>query len=217
MAERAVQTVKRLLRASSEPYAALLAYRTSPLENGYSPAQLLFSRQLRTTLPITLEQRCLVVPDVSAVRRRDEHLKQRQEANFNAHHGARSLPPLPLGATVFLPDRQETGQVVSNPVCRSYVVSTSSGEFRRNRRFINIIPTTTSGSSEEASSGVTADDTSQSETTPPASEQVPSAATTTQRESVSVSRNEAGAVVTRSGRVIQPPSRLDIGGLGQRD
>ena len=49
MAERAVQTVKRLLR-SSDPYDALLAYRTTPLENGYSPAELLFSRRWRTSV-----------------------------------------------------------------------------------------------------------------------------------------------------------------------
>ena len=154
---RAVQTVKRLLRASSELYAALLAFHTMPLKNGYSPAQLLFSRQLHNIiiLPITLEQGCPVVPDVSAVRRRNEHLKQRQEANFNAHHGARSLPPLPLGATVFLPDRQETGRVVLNPVCPLYVVSTPSRDFQRNCRFIDILPTATSGSSDKTSSGVT--------------------------------------------------------------
>ena len=41
MAEQSVQTVKHLVTTSTDPYSALLAYRTTPLENGYSPAQLL--------------------------------------------------------------------------------------------------------------------------------------------------------------------------------
>ena len=47
-AERAVRTVKGLLNKSDDPYIAMLVYRSIPLENGYSPAELLMGRQLRT-------------------------------------------------------------------------------------------------------------------------------------------------------------------------
>ena len=53
-AERAVRTVKEIWRkslaAKEDPYLAMLAYRTTPLQNGYSPAELLMSR-LRSTVP----------------------------------------------------------------------------------------------------------------------------------------------------------------------
>ena len=51
-AERTVQTVKAMLKKSVDPYGALLAYRTTSLECGYSPAQLLMGRQLRTSIPV---------------------------------------------------------------------------------------------------------------------------------------------------------------------
>jgi len=43
-AERAVRMVKTLLEKNDDPYTALLAYRSTPLENGYSPAELLMGR-----------------------------------------------------------------------------------------------------------------------------------------------------------------------------
>ena len=40
-AERAVKTVKQLLLKNEDPYMVMLIYRATPLENGYSPAELL--------------------------------------------------------------------------------------------------------------------------------------------------------------------------------
>ena len=129
MAERAVQSAKHLIRFSTDPYNALLAYRNTPLENGYSPAQLLFAGQLRTTVPITVEQRLLRPPDAARVIQHDAHLKQRQKLNFVSRHNSRLLPTLPIGSAVFLSDRQESGTVISPPNHHSYTVSTPSGEF----------------------------------------------------------------------------------------
>ena len=51
----AVKTVKQLLTKNEDPYLALLAYQTSSLGNGYSPADLLIVRKLRATVPIISE------------------------------------------------------------------------------------------------------------------------------------------------------------------
>lgn len=50
-AERAVATVKGLWKGKGDKAAALQTYRATPLESGYSPAQLLMGRQIRTGVP----------------------------------------------------------------------------------------------------------------------------------------------------------------------
>ena len=46
-AERAMKTIKALLKNADDPYLALLAYRATPLQNEYSPSELLMNRKLR--------------------------------------------------------------------------------------------------------------------------------------------------------------------------
>lgn len=52
MIERHVGTVKGTFKIfADDPYLALLAYRTTPQHNGFSPEELLMGLKLRTALP----------------------------------------------------------------------------------------------------------------------------------------------------------------------
>ena len=62
-AERAVQTVKNVLRKNEDPY-----YRNAPLANGYSPEQLLMGRQLRSTVPAHADTLKPSIPAASHLR-----------------------------------------------------------------------------------------------------------------------------------------------------
>ena len=114
---------------SSDRYDALLAYRTTPLENGYSPAELLFSRRLKTSVPIKSTQRQPSLVDQHVFKTRTEDIQQRQQRNYNERHRARELPDLPPGTRVYIPDRQEEGQTATSPTTLSYFVTTPSGDF----------------------------------------------------------------------------------------
>lgn len=132
-AERGVQTVKNLLKKAKDPYRALMAYRATPLDVGYSPSELLMSRKLRTTLPVHPEQRKPEVPDFNTVESRDARAKVRQKANFDSHRGARDLPVLVPGDSVWVSDRKTPGQVIEQTGERSYLLRTPEGVYRRNR------------------------------------------------------------------------------------
>ena len=85
-AERAVGSVKDLLKKSNDPYR--------PLKVGYSPSQCLMSHTLRSLVPTTWVQRKPHVPDITSVKREHRRNKARQKEDFDSHHSARSLPLL---------------------------------------------------------------------------------------------------------------------------
>ena len=55
-AKRAVQTIKNALKKEKDPVKALMSYRATPLENGYSPAEMLFGRNIVTTVRVFPDQ-----------------------------------------------------------------------------------------------------------------------------------------------------------------
>ena len=139
-AERAVETVKSLLRKCEDPYKALLMYHSTPLQVGYSPSELLMGRVLRTFVPTTRAQRTPRTPDSDLVRSRDRVSKARQKRNFDSHHGARELSPLSPGDHVWLPQRESEGEVQEEVAPQSYTVESEEGQVRRNRRDIVRLP-----------------------------------------------------------------------------
>ena len=101
-AECAVGTIKNLLKKEGDPYLALLACYSTPLEIGYIPTQFLMNRALCTTVPTTQEQR-------------NPRFKTRQKNTFDKHHGARDLPPLKTGQLVWLQEANVTTlQILGN-------------------------------------------------------------------------------------------------------
>ena len=130
-AERAVQTAKRLLSNNADLDAALLAYRSTPLRNGYSPAELLFGRRIRSHLPRPLTQPCW--PNLSTLHEKEMAHKEYQTKQFNRRHRAKPLPELSPGSKVCITDSQQEGTVQKQLSSRSYLIATKTGVIRRNR------------------------------------------------------------------------------------
>jgi len=138
-AERAVKTIKTMWKKTSDPCLALLSYRATPLQNGYSPAELLMSRKLRTTVPIIEQERVPKVPEKSVVKEMESQAKGLQKNNFDHRHRAVELPELNPGDKVWIADRKIEGNVVKRVAPRSYIINTTIGEYRRNRRFLTLV------------------------------------------------------------------------------
>ena len=111
--ERAVETVKGLLKKACDPYRALMAYRATPLESGLSPAELLMGRKIRTTVPTVPSQLQPSWPYLDEFKEKDSALKARQKDNFEKGHCAKELPELDTGNSVWLPERQRRDKLLA--------------------------------------------------------------------------------------------------------
>uniref|UniRef100_A0A3B3HH25 Gypsy retrotransposon integrase-like protein 1 n=1 Tax=Oryzias latipes TaxID=8090 RepID=A0A3B3HH25_ORYLA len=140
-AERAVRTVKNLLKKSGDPYLALMAYRSAPLANGYSPAELLMGRRIRTTVPMISSQLNPEGADMKRLRKIEQKYRQKLQQDYNSRHRAHDLSQLQPGDHVWVKGLQERGTVVSAAnTPRSYVIDTPKGVLRRNRYHLSPTP-----------------------------------------------------------------------------
>ncbi len=146
LAERTVQTVKNLLQKADDPYLALLQYRATPLQNGYSPSELLMGRKLRTNVPIAVSNLDPKWPYLDTVKNREGIIRKKQAKNYDIHHKVHELPQIFPGYKVWIKDMQLEGTVVQKADSpRSYLISVPSGNvIRRNRRHLAILRNTKS-------------------------------------------------------------------------
>ena len=142
LAEKTVQTVKRIFSKSKadghDVNLALLTYRTTPLDIGLSPSQLLMSRRLRSNLPSVIDSLKPINQNVDKVREK----LQLSHDKSKVYHDRSAYPLRPLdpgdSVRVQLFDKKWTPAVVTESLGnRSYSVKTSNGTiYRRNRKFL---------------------------------------------------------------------------------
>lgn len=134
MSEAAVKIAKTRLKKGGDIYKSLLAYNSSKTKSGFSPAELLYSRKIRTTLPMIeaeLEPKTLPRKEIAD---RDAEQKLQQKTNFDNRHKAHELSTLHPGQPVWITDKREYGTVAGKSAePRSYIVDTTKGTLRRNR------------------------------------------------------------------------------------
>ncbi|UYV61148.1 K02A2.6-like, partial [Cordylochernes scorpioides] len=136
--ESFVKIVKERISKSKDPYLALLAYRATPLANGFSPAELSMGRRVRTTIPTPTKQH--QPPNLKNLKNQEAIQREKQKYYFDRAKGVRELPPLDVNDRVWLTDLKTPGVIISKAdTPRSYMVDTPRGSVRRNR--FHLLPT----------------------------------------------------------------------------
>ncbi|UYV62759.1 K02A2.6-like [Cordylochernes scorpioides] len=136
--ESFVKIVKERISKSKDPYLALLAYRATPLANGFSPAELSMGRRVRTTIPTPTKHH--QPPNLKILKNQEAIQREKQKYYFDRAKGVRELPPLDVNDRVWLMDLKTPGVIISKAdTPRSYMVDTPRGSVRRNR--FHLLPT----------------------------------------------------------------------------
>ena len=208
--ERQVQTTKSVMSKAKKSHQdiqrALLCLRTTPIDSVLpSPAELLYGRKIRGTMPVKISNP-LPNKDNIADRLGKRQDQQKQYHDRNAHDQS----PLHKGQNVRIQDgkRWAPGVVVSKrPEPRSYEIVTQNGNIlRRNRRHIK---ETGEKHFEEPESKVP--DTDNNTVTRTTQSQSPTPKQTPQKQTTPKTTMQTGQVYhTRSGRASVKPSKLDI-------
>ena len=224
--ERAIQTVKTLWRKNSDKHLALLDYRTTPLPDiELSPAQLLMGRRLRHELPA---MESLLQPASNNQKEVSKYLRKTKEEQKKYHdrHASENMKELELETKVRMQPWTDSNEwkpatvVRHHHTPRSYVVQAEDGrKYRRNRQNLRVCPASGHGSldagpslASKADQAVTQDKES------PTDKPVQAAGPTVLPDSVPFKEqqaeppkeNSADQYVTRSGRRVVKPTRLDL-------
>ncbi|XP_065568944.1 uncharacterized protein LOC136032603 [Artemia franciscana] len=147
LAEKAVGIAKNMIKKTqfcrSEMSNALLEYRNTPVDGMASPAQLLMSRNLQSTIPCTLEHLTpKIVPKSEFV---ESHLEcqLRQQKYYNRH--SKDLQELKQGQSVEAQIQGKSWEPAvmlhKHKLPRSYIVQTQDMKaYHQNRKYLRMSP-----------------------------------------------------------------------------
>ena len=139
-----MKTVKSMWHKLGNRQSALLSYRTTPLASGYSPAELLYGRPIRSTLGLAR------TPGVDYNQFESAATEQANEARrrWDEKHRAKCLPELTPGDRVWVKSPSDRGmEGIVDRKCdapHSYWVKSGCSEVRRNRKHLFLLPSLTS-------------------------------------------------------------------------
>ena len=145
LAERSVQIIKQMLKKSlatgQDIYLNLLELRNTMIGELGSPAQLLMSRRLQTSLPVKSTQLEPKVINPEHVKSVLEKNSQQQKKYYDK--GSKSLAPLQIGDTVYVQFGKHWTPATVTDIAdtpRSYIITTTEGKtYCRNRRHLHLI------------------------------------------------------------------------------
>lgn len=138
-------------------------------------------RKLRSTLPLAPEKLTPIWPKTEQLRKVELEYKHKQAKHYNRRHRASVLPKLKPGDKVWVTDKTAPAVIVQKfPEIGSYVVKTDQSLQRRNRRQLVETPTPPPKLKKE------------------------------KRDDLPNCESSSNFTVTRSGRTVSPPKRLDI-------
>ena len=186
------KTMKKARATNTDPLMALLCLRATPINSTLpSPAELLFGRPIQDNLPKK-------IPKGKTTEEVTSRLLQRQATQKYYHdRNTKPLQPLKPGQSINIQDqRTQTWKPAEikekiQEVPRSYIITKpgGGGEIRRNRTQIRERPQDPMEQAYQEPSGKTLDN-----------PEIPSPKST----------QENHQYTTRSGRIVVPPTRLDM-------
>ena len=168
LAERAVGIVKHMWRKTVDRCSALLAYRSTPMKTGFTPGELLYGREIRSTLG---DQAVSIPVDYGEYEQIETEMRMERAQKWDRNHKARVLPRLLPGKEVWVKAPGENGfeAVVKreddNPDSM-WLCKQGGGEVRRNKKRVFPFPR-----DEEVQPSPTEKEVEQHEMRPPALKQ----------------------------------------------
>ena len=133
-AKAAFKTVKSIIKKCDDVNLGLLAYRTTALENGFSPSEMMLSRKARSRVPVFPES-LGSFRDHERVSFQECKRKTKQEHMYNKRHMVKNLSKLSVTDKVWVIYIRMYGEVIREGDCpNSFTIKTVKGStIKRNR------------------------------------------------------------------------------------